>query len=158
MAFIYLPENFTVLSFLFVMKNFVTVRSQLIRTLFMSSTMRQIISSLSQLLCEYTTRNKFHQQNHVILDRHHMYKFVCYYCISYTYNIIPCAYISLHRSSNNNNNNNNNILSLYTRRPKRTVPVAFFLTISTPYFLMCVQFPHSQNNHRTLVHVSRTHT
>lgn len=41
-----------------------------------------------------------------------------------------------------------------TQRPKRTVPVAYFSS-QYPYhiFLMCVQFPHSQNNHHTHTHV-----
>lgn len=70
----------------------------------------------------------------VITSHVHILLFVCYYCIfiqhTHTYHVVRSQYISC---TNNNNNKNNNILShtrrRCRRRPKRTVPVAFFLTI-----------------------------
>lgn len=99
------------------------------------------------------TRNKYHhqyQQNHVILDRRS-------YGLLSTHMVVHFLFVAwIYQITTTTTTSSLFIFS--TRRPKRTVPVALLphsVVIHTIFFLMCVQFSHSQNNHtHTQTHAS----
>lgn len=119
--------------------------------------------SLSQLTM-HEQQIAHQQQKHVILDHHHMYKFlfVCYYyCISHIRNthMVVLCYLLFHiyPAQNSNNNNILSYMCVYTTTKKNGTCCLFSSQYPYHIFLMCVQFPHSQNNHRTHTH-TRSYT